>query len=164
MAEIDEEDPEEDRRALLKYYSSQSSQHTAYILTLTVGFFTFVQALQYVKLVDISRNIFIAIVLSGFFTVFWYLLLRTIFWGTLSSLACYHRSIPIEDYCKRVAYAYNRNIVCITNLQRLNYECIDGYKRDHRFLYYAMKPKLCALLWVIASVIAYFLLSQLTIL
>jgi hypothetical protein len=164
MAEIDEKDLAEDRRALLKYYSSQSNQHTAYILTLTIAFFAFVQALQYVKLMDIARNAFIAIMLSIFFTLFWYLLQRTFFWGTLSSLACYHRPIPIEDYCERVKYAYSKKIVSITMLQRLNYECIDEYKKDHSFLYHAMNPKICALLWVLASVILYFLLSQLAIL
>lgn len=164
MKYVDEEDLEEDRRTLLKYYSSQSSQHIAYVLTLSIGFFTFIQALQYLKLAGVSRDVLVSVLLSSFLTIFWYLLLRTFFWGTLSSLACYHRPISEEEYCRRVAYEYNKKIVCITTLQRLNFECIDAYKRDHLIRYYAMKPKSCALLWLVSSVIAYYLLSQLAVL
>ena len=154
MSAVVEENYEEDRRALLQFYSSKSSDHNSYLLTLTVVFFAFVQTIQYVKS-GIARNLFVATGFSVIFAVLWYVLLRAFFWGTLSSISCNRRPISIEDYCKIMKYDYYKDIVCITTLERLNFACVFGYMKDHRFRYHAKNPIICLLLGVLVFVIVY---------
>jgi len=79
-------DVQDARAALLKYYSSETIAHGAYLISLAVGFFGFMQLLPLFEPIEaLQRALLLGFFLSIFFGLVVHILGRTFFWGYLSS-------------------------------------------------------------------------------
>jgi hypothetical protein len=132
------------RDILLKYYSSECTIHGAYILTVAIGVFAFLQVTK-------PMNEFVAIipfVLSGFVTISVYILAKTIFWGTIASAVTHVREITVEEAEKGI----NKDRDKITFLLRLHRACINHFTNYNKTLNYFVgihRPNKTLLLYVI---------------
>ena len=88
FARADSNQVEENRRELLKYYSSQTLARTGYLITTAIGFFTLLYYRENIFIFSntASGNALFAVALS-LFTVFgMYLIFRVLYWSCLSHL------------------------------------------------------------------------------
>jgi hypothetical protein len=134
------------RDILLKYYSSECTIHGAYILTIAIGVFTFLQ------LTKPMNQFFIPISfgLSAFATIGIYLMARTIFWGTLVSAVTHIRELSVADAEKGITKDRDK----INYLLRLHRACVNHFTDNNKKLNYFVgihKPK-TPLLYVILFV------------
>lgn len=127
-------DDEKARATLLSYFSSECLTHGGYILTVAVGLFAFLQVISYSRqLVTYPAFIIIiSVVFGAFLTVSVYFVARTIFWGTLTSMALHVRELTILEMRKET----NEEIDRITYIDRIFRACVRQFKEHHFPVFY----------------------------
>jgi hypothetical protein len=122
------------RDCLLKYYNSEGIAHGSYVLSVAVGFFAFVQAIQYIPEISVStiipifensiKDLIIFSILSTFVTFGLYLFARTVYWGVLSGYALHVPPMSYEE-------AHRRDPAATNLIHRLNVACVEYFEAHH---------------------------------
>jgi hypothetical protein len=140
LAESKEADTEETdlktRDILLKYYSSECTIHGAYILSVAIGAFAFLQAID--KINTLGSNIafpIIGFISSGFLTISFLFLARIFYWGTLTSAVTHVREMSVEE-AKETIEKERVKFDKITFLLRLHRACIKHFTDSKKTLNY----------------------------
>jgi hypothetical protein len=117
------------RTSLMKYYSSESMTHGAFILTATIGLFTFFQAKnELVKTITIVHpKTLTSLVLGFLLSLLFYFMIRTIFWSAISSYALHVLPKKSED-------------LPLNALYRLHKSCLDLFKQHHPVMNFLAGP------------------------
>src|SRR3989304_7234338 len=92
-----EEEDQKTRDALLRYYSSECTVHGSYIITLGIGFFGFLQVVTFIQRNVVYPDVILSLIVSTFASIGVYLVVRTIFWGTIASYVLHVREISPEE-------------------------------------------------------------------
>jgi len=147
---LSDRDVQDARAALLKYYSSETIAHGAYLISLAVGFFGFVQLLPLFETIEALQR---ALLLGFFFSIFLglvvHILGRTFFWGYLSSEALW--ATPLKESEVTI-----EGRTSATLLIRLHQACGGRVKQKHKVwgqFYYTIR------LWELELWVIFFVLS-----
>ena len=126
-----QENDQKERDTLLKYYSSECTVHGAYILTVVIGLFAFVQIIDIIEKYVIYPKFFITVSLSLFITVSIFLLVRAFYWGILASAVLLVREITVEETKKIIGLEPNKSSKHnkITLMFRLHQASIKFFKK-----------------------------------
>ena len=122
------------RDCLLKYYSSEGVAHGSYVLSVAIGFFAFIQAVQYIPEIYVStvipliensiKDVLIFFILSTFIAFGLYLFARTVYWGVLSGYALHVPPVSYQEAERRDPSGTNL-------IHRLNWACIENFRKHH---------------------------------
>lgn len=123
-----EENDQKERATLLKYYFSECTIHGSYILTVAIGFFAFIQIIEFIQENVIFPEMFVILAFSLFITISIYLLARTFFWGILASLALHIREVSVEEAKKGMDLKLQK----ISLMFRIHQGCTDFFKKSHQ--------------------------------
>jgi len=155
---LSQRDIQNARTALLEHYSSQITAHGTYLITLLVGFFSFVQALPFFQTLEtLPRDFLRGFFLSIFLFLGVYLLGRTLLWGYLASAIL--RVTPKKESEIKIEEGGSATL-----LTRLHLACIDHVIQKHKDLWQFYMNRYRELeLWVILFVVSilFWLLSDL---
>jgi hypothetical protein len=119
------------RESLSNVYNSKSTAHGAYLLTIAIAFFTFIQILSYVKL---SMSLIILII-SLFPVVGLFMLTRTVYWGIMTTVVLWVKPLTLEETRERgeLHYWLRRKRAQLTLSFRLHRACHELTKTHHKF-------------------------------
>jgi len=153
-------DKQDARIALLKHYSSECVAHGAYLVTIAVGFFGFVEAipliLKSVTSIDflpftpeLAGGIVVSLILSVFIVFFIYILGRTFIWGHLATAVLSVKpkeENEVEEEAEKTTVTY---------IQRLHLACVDYVRKRHKWpaTFYTLRISTLALIWFYLFVI-----------
>jgi hypothetical protein len=127
----DETEDQKARAALLKYYSSESTVHGGFILTVAIGAFASFQIVTDILNTSPYREVLINAILGFFLTASIYLVARTLFWGTMTSYVLHVRELTVAEMSTKMV---NDELDKVTYLLRLDAACIRYFEAHHRYL------------------------------
>ena len=163
-----EENEQNARDSLLRYYSSSNNVHGTYILAVAIGVFTFVQSIDVVEkhLTGLSLNLYLSFMISVFFTVGLYLFLRTLYWGVLAGTPIWTHPASIKD----MREAHQRAVPgipfpeSISVIYRLHHQCYVDFRNKHPLLaFFNSGKRLFFLIFVPGFVLLLFHFSWISI-
>jgi hypothetical protein len=136
-----EENEQQARDSLLKYYSSESLAHGTYILAVAIGVFTFLQT------IPVANDNIHGIWLSGYITLMTcsfayvgaYFFVRTLFWGILTSAAMEAMPMSHADLAKHPDSKSDKEYFPI--IVRIHYRCIEEFRQHHRVINFLNSAK-----------------------
>jgi hypothetical protein len=154
-------DNEQDARGiLLKYYSSECIDHGAYIISVFVGLFAFMQVRSFFTHGNTCANqIAFSALLSIFLIFIFYLFVKVMIWGYFAGEVMFVKPVAYEEVETRLCEGIRRGIYQVTLLNRLHYACWDRLKKSHPFLNMFVSSNLGTIITLIVLYIACFLVS-----
>jgi len=121
---------QESRNALLRHYSSKSTNQTAVLITLSIALFSFFETIRYVEAwPSLLRNLYYL----AFLTTFSFLIIRSLgrlfYWGQLASLIIYVKMASekeVEEYLSSIKSGcdmWKKSTAIPTYHMRLSVQC-----------------------------------------